>query len=58
MSKKRKIAITTDGSEVWVNEGADIVNQDITDEDLEVTNRNIKKRRKETNETKYTRSNY
>ena len=26
MSKKRKIAITTDGSEVWVNEGADIVN--------------------------------
>ena len=58
MSKKKKIAITTDGSEVWVNEGADIVNQDITDEDLEVTNRNIKKRRKETNETKYTRSNY
>lgn len=79
MSKKKKIAITTDGSEVWVNEGADIVNHqkivkakdvldmmldaidnetlfkgvhkvdlnDITDEDLEVTNRNIKKRRKE-----------
>jgi len=47
LSKKKKIAITTDGSEVWVNEGADIVNQDITDEDLEVTNRNIKKRRKE-----------
>ena len=46
MNKKKKIAITIDGSEVWVNEGADVW----TDEDLEVTNRNIKKRRKETNE--------
>tara|TARA_R110000824_G_scaffold74092_6_gene188605 strand:- start:3189 stop:3338 length:150 start_codon:yes stop_codon:yes gene_type:complete len=47
LRKKKKIAITTDGSEVWVTEGSDIVNQDITDEDLEVTNNNIKKRRKE-----------
>mgnify|MGYP003627823395 CR=1 FL=1 len=81
---KKKIAITTDGSEVWVTEGSDIVNHqkekdildmmldaidnenlfkgvhkvdlsDITDEDLEVTNKNIKKRRKE-NENLYSKS--
>tara|TARA_R100000808_G_C2135173_1_gene143607 strand:- start:1305 stop:1511 length:207 start_codon:yes stop_codon:yes gene_type:complete len=46
MNKKKKIAITIDGSEVWVNEGADVW----TDKDLEVTNNNIKKRRKEINE--------